>query len=390
VSGAPGTGALHEAFLRFESAASNLEERHAALLVKAERLERELVDSNRRLEAVLDALGSGVAVVSRHGDLIRTNEAFRRLGFTGSGGDLRETALGDLLLSADGTGGAARMTRDTDGGPRELAVTLIPVGDQHGTQVIHVQDVTEIRREEEEGGRRRRLEALGRMAAEVAHEVRNPLGSIRLFASMLCDDLADREGPRGMAEQILAAVSGLESTVSNLLSFASPPRGESRAVDLASLGRDVQSLLAPACTVRGVTLEGPAENRSCPVWADPEAMRQVLLNLVGNALAATEGGGRIRISAEPSSDGAVLTVEDEGRGIEAEDLPRVFDPFFTRTDGGSGLGLSIVHGIVERHRGRIALDSRPGRGTRVRVELPGAGERPGACDAGNSWKEHHG
>jgi signal transduction histidine kinase len=119
-------------------------------------------------------------------------------------------------------------------------------------------------------------------------------------------------------------------------------------------------------------------------------MRQVLLNLVGNALAATDGGGRIRISAEPSASGAVLTVEDEGRGIAAEDLPRVFDPFFTRTEGGSGLGLSIVHGIVERHRGRIALDSRPGRGTRVRVELPGAGGVPEVLEPIHTWKEHHG
>lgn len=390
MSGQPAPGALREAFLRFESAASNLEDRHEALLAKAERLERELVDSNRRLEAVLDALGSGVAVVSRHGDLLRANEAFRRLGFAGPVGDLRETELGDLLLSADGTGGAARLTRETGEGQRELAVTLVPVGDRDGAQVIHVQDVTEIRREEEEGGRRRRLEALGRMAAELAHEVRNPLGSIRLFAAMLADDVADREGPRGMAEQILAATSGLESIVSNLLSFASPARGEIRAIDLAELGREARGLLAPACAVRGVELEGPDDTETCPVWADPEAMRQVMLNLLGNALAATGEGGRIRIATGATRRAALLTVEDEGRGIEAEDLPRVFDPFFSRTEGGSGLGLSIVHGIVERHRGRIALDSRPGRGTRVRVELPLDREAGIPHGAGALAKESHG
>jgi signal transduction histidine kinase len=99
-------------------------------------------------------------------------------------------------------------------------------------------------------------------------------------------------------------------------------------------------------------------------------MRQVLLNLLGNSLAATARGGAISVATRIADDAAVLLVEDTGRGIAQEDLPRVFDPFFTRTEGGTGLGLSIVHRIVEGHDGRTRIESSPGWGTRVRVEIP--------------------
>jgi two-component system sensor histidine kinase HydH len=219
-------------------------------------------------------------------------------------------------------------------------------------------EISEIRREEEEEARRRRLEALGRMAAELAHEVRNPLGSIRLFASILIEDLADRPEQRAMVEQILSATSGLESTVSNLLSFAGTGRGPLRRFDLAVVARDACALLSPLCSARGVRLLGPAEAEACPVEADPEGLRQVLLNLLGNALEATGASGAIRVDLSRRGDRVVLGVDDEGSGIAPEDLPRVFDPF------------SIVQRTVERHGGRVGIESEPGKGTRVRVEIP--------------------
>jgi signal transduction histidine kinase len=96
----------------------------------------------------------------------------------------------------------------------------------------------------------------------------------------------------------------------------------------------------------------------------------VTLNLIGNALAATGAGGTIRTAVRPEDSRVVLTIEDDGQGIAPADLPKVFDPFFSRTEGGTGLGLSIVHGIVGRHRGSVGITSRLGRGTTVRVELP--------------------
>ncbi len=374
---------LARAFRRFERAATSLEERHRALRAKADQLERQLLDAHRRLEAVLDALDGGIAVLSSDGTVVRTNRALARLGWIDGDGELKKPVLAAFAAGAPDHGGTARIRQEIDGGVRDLAVTLVPVGDADGTRVLTVQDVTEIRREEEEGGRRQRLEALGTMAAEIAHEVRNPLGSIRLFAGMLRDDLAGRDSAREMADQILAATAGLEATVSNLLAFASPSRSGKRPMDLAALASDVSSLFAPSCALRGVTLEGPERTAACSVTADPEGMRQLLLNLLGNALAATGEGGRILVGARLEPGLALLEVKDTGRGIALEDLPRVFDPFFSRTEGGTGLGLSIVHRIVERHGGRIAMDSRLGAGTCVRVEIPREG-----CDGAAPEEPH--
>ena len=357
---------LTRAFNGFQNAATTLERRHGALSLEVDRLRRQLLDANRRLEAVLDALETGVAVLSADGRTLRANRAFDRLELDRQGVD---GELNGLLRGEVRGGRTTRRRCRTALGTRDLAFTVVPVDDADGTRVLTVVDVTEIRRQEEEGGRQQRLEALGRMAAELAHEVRNPLGSIRLFAATLHEDLEDRPRLRETAEQILEAGSHLESTVSNLLTFASPSNGSAREIDLAALAVDACAMISPACSLRGVRLE-PPDAAACPVPADPEGLRQVLLNLLGNALAATDAGGRVSVRVLAGPGRAVLLVEDDGRGIAAEDLNRVFDPFFSRSSGGTGLGLSIVQRIVDRHGGRVALDSEAGGGTRVRVELP--------------------
>jgi signal transduction histidine kinase len=356
---------LTRAFDGFRRAAATLEERQEALQREAERLRSELLDAHRRLEAVLDALETGVAVLSADAGVLRANRAYRCMGLDLKG----DAALVPLLRRDAGRAGTTRLQHQTDQGLRDLAVSVVPVGDREGCRVLTVHDVTEIRREEEAGGRSRRLEALGHMAAELAHELRNPLGSIRLFAGMLQQDLRPGTQHEQMAAQILDASASMETTLSNLLAFAAPPRAARRDVDLAALATDTCTMLSPSSAQRGVELQGP-ESPGCPVWADVEAMRKVLLNLLGNALAATTRGGRIRVSARSERGGAVLTVEDSGRGIESDDLARVFDPFFSRSEGGTGLGLSVVQRIVEDHGGRISLRSDPGKGTTARVELP--------------------
>ncbi len=370
------TRMLARAFRRFEHAANRLEQRHSNLSDKVDRLERELLDANRRLETVLDALDVALAVTQPDGSLLRVNAAFEQLGLGSAGERLTDPELRELLAATDGEAQTARLHRDSPFGVRDFAVTFIPIADEIGTRVLTVQDVTEIRKEEAEGGRRQRLEALGRMAAELAHEVRNPLGSIRLFASMLGDDLADRPEEQEMAERILSATSGLEGTVSNLLAFANPSEGSWQTIDLREIAEDVCALLAPACSVRGVELRGPDRRGPCWVEGDGEGMRQVLLNLLGNALSATEQNGKITVDVTLQDREARLTVEDDGCGIAAEDLPRVFDPFFSRNENGTGLGLSIVHGIVERCGDRIALHSRKGEGTRAELTLPVRPARP--------------
>lgn len=364
---------LERAFASFEYAADRLTRVQSDLRARVERLEGDLLAANQELEAVIDAVEDGIAVVAPGGTPLRANRAFVDRGLL-AGGEI-DPVLAPLARS----GGAARVRhRDPAGRELELAVSCVRAGGD-GNAVFTVRDVTDIRREEEEGGRRRRLEALGRMAAELAHEVRNPLGGIRLFAGLLRDDLELDERSREMVDLILSAVAGLESTVSNLLSFAAPSVLRPRPVDLAGIAREACALLAPACAARGVRLDAPDAGATVRVHGDPEGLRQIVLNLLGNATNATESGGGVRVSVDAAGAAgttAVLEVADDGHGIAAEDLTRVFDPFFSRTEGGSGLGLSIVQRIVEAHGGRIALESAPGRGTVARVELPAGGETP--------------
>src|SRR6185295_8666894 len=150
------------------------------------------------------------------------------------------------------------------------------------------------------------------MAAEIAHEVRNPLGSIRLFACLLRDELSEAGLDPEMADRILAATAGLETAVSNLLSFATAPRGASRRFDLADLAADVCALLGPVSAQSGVSIRGPREGERCHVVGDPEALRQVLLNLLGNSLAATDRGGLIEVGTKLERERAVLEVADSG------------------------------------------------------------------------------
>lgn len=359
---------LESAFRTFQRAANSLEAQHAALSARIARLETSLVDANRRLSAVLDAAEGGLALLDPDGRIRVANPAFERLGLGGEGDGLGDAAL--RAVGREPAGRAVRLRVDRDGEPRELTLTASPSGDAEGTWVLSAHDVTQLRLEHEEDGRRRRLEALGRMAAELAHEVRNPLGSILLFSSLLRDDLEDSPAQREMADQIVAAVAGLEGTVSNLLAFAAPGRGRLRPLDLAAASRDACALVAPGCQLRGVRLSPPDPGESAPVTGDPDGLRQVVLNLLSNALAATPPGGTVRVETRREGDEVVLEVADTGRGIAPEDLPRVFDPFFSRTDGGTGLGLSIVHQIVARHGGRISLDSVAGRGTTATVRIP--------------------
>ncbi len=364
------TRSLEEAFRQFAGAAEALEAGHRALAARIEALEGERLQAHGRLETVLDGIDHGVALVAPDGRLVRANRTFREMGLGATDETLWSPDLAAAIAASGTTDAAVRLRHETPRGITDLAVVIRPVHDDPDARLVSVHDVTEIRREEEEGGRRRRLEALGRVAAEVAHEVRNPLGGIRLLAAMLRDDLAGRPGEREMADQILEAVAGLEGVVANLLAFAAPGGAPRRRVDLAEIAAQAASLVAPACGHRGIRLETPSRESALLATVEPEGARQIVLNLLANALAATESGGAIEISVAPEGAGARLAVRDTGRGIAAEDLPRVFDPFFSRTEGGTGLGLSIVHAIVERHGGRIRVESRPTRGTAVSIVFP--------------------
>lgn len=220
--------------------------------------------------------------------------------------------------------------------------------------------------------RRNRLAALGEMAAGMAHEIRNPLGGIQLYASLLAKDLADRPASARLVEKISGGVKRLEGLVSQVLAFTREMRPSLVRTDVRHVVDEAVGLAGRAIEAGGVrvAVEGPGQLEA---RADPLLMGQAALNLVLNAVEATPRGGQVTVTlaAGPSGDTRqfVLVVEDDGPGIAPDAMDRIFNPFFTTKETGTGLGLAIVHRIVEAHDGTIRASNRPSGGARFEVTI---------------------
>ena len=203
--------------------------------------------------------------------------------------------------------------------------------------------------------RSKRLAAMGEMAAGIAHEVRNPLASIQLYAGMLQKDLADRPSQREIARKIGAAVRGLDAVVGDVLSFARElklKRGEHGAEALLENAVDA---LRPMVEAAGVEVVVRIDDGGCVVRGDRDALHQAVTNLVRNAVEAMPRGGTLTLTAGRDGTAARVTVRDSGPGISDESIDRIFNPFFTTRATGTGLGLAIVHRIVDAHGGSISV-----------------------------------
>lgn len=228
---------------------------------------------------------------------------------------------------------------------------------------------------EEQLRRAERLSALGELSAVLAHEIRNPLGSIRGTAEILKDDFRPGERKYEFLEILIKETDRLNRVVEDFLHLARPVQAERETCDLAAELGEVVTLLASEAALRGVRLlYAPVELP--PVRGDREKLRQVFLNLILNGVQATARGGSLTVSALhlPPSDGELAAVEisfaDTGKGMDPAVQARIFEPFYTTKDGGTGLGLAIAQKIVESHGGTIDVESVPGKGTTFRVRLP--------------------
>lgn len=223
----------------------------------------------------------------------------------------------------------------------------------------------------EQLARSRRLAALGEMAAGIAHEIRNPLASITLYARMLREDLSDRPEQAEVARKIEAGVRGLNGIVSDVLAFARESRIEPAATDVSWL---LDVAIEAASGGSAVAIERAYQTRELgSVEVDAGLMRQALVNVIRNAIEALAESAvvepRIRIDGEASAGGVCISVEDNGPGIPPEVADRVFNPFFTTRRSGTGLGLAIVHRIVDAHGGGLWVGRSVLGGACVRVSM---------------------
>lgn len=224
--------------------------------------------------------------------------------------------------------------------------------------------------------RSERLAAVGKIAAQITHEVRNPLSSIGLNAEMLEEETSGEA--RKLARAIVKEVDRLTEITEEYLRFARLPRPKLEREDLGELMKSLIAFMHQELEGRRVTVDARLDPALPPIAADEHQLRQALLNLMRNAVEAMRDGGRLTLAAERVDDGRVveLTISDTGEGIAAEHLPKIFDPFFSTKEGGTGLGLALTQQIIVEHGGRIEVRSEPGRGTTFIVRLVAAAQNP--------------
>jgi signal transduction histidine kinase len=223
-----------------------------------------------------------------------------------------------------------------------------------------VQSLTaELEREREERIRLERLAAMGEMAIELAHEIRNPLGSIELYASMLEGDYA---------EQIVRSVRLLNHSVTNILQFGKPVMLVPEWMPVQQLLEGIRVFLQPIAAQKQIRIVTDCDP-GCSAVADHELLHRMLLNLVLNAIRETPTDGTVRLSGQVAGSDVLIAVEDTGPGIQEERMARIFDPMFSTSREGCGLGLPIVKRIVESHNGMISVNSTPA-GTRFLIAIP--------------------
>jgi len=396
-------GQLTVAFQTFSQSSRRLEEAYRLLQDRVRRIDRELVEANERLNRkvgelnsltgylneILASMHNGVAAVDRAGRLTTFNHAAERvLGLRA------DAVLGQphdaVLRNADGspsplvaTLATGRSHTDverevTSGSGRTLRLSssVAPIRDSRGALVGAVEifsDLTEFRRLQERLDRADKLAALGEMAAQVAHEIRNPLNGIEGFASLLIRDLPEGHKCREFANFIRGGARSLNKIVGNMLLFCQPCTLQPRGVSAREVVEEALAFVLQECRDRrrgGIEVRRDYDRAADAIEADPDQLRHAVLNLLLNAVQAMGDGGELVLATRAAAEGVEIRIQDSGPGIPAPLRQKVLDPFFTTKSTGTGLGLAIVQKIARLHGGRFELDSEPGRGALAVLTLP--------------------
>ena len=267
-----------------------------------------------------------------------------------------------------------------------LGFSASPLMDEDGVHtgvVISFQDLTEVSKLEREMRRQDRLVSLGKMAAAIAHEVRNPLASMRGAIQVLHSELAPESEQAELMQIVLRESDRLNGIVTDFLSYARPQTPAKQMFDLCPLLAETVRLMRHGSEMaesHTIVEEYPSDPVN--IEGDPNQIKQVCWNLARNALQAMPQGGTLTIRVVNSPDTVTIEVEDSGQGMKDEQVERMFEPFSSDKSGGTGLGLAIVHQIISDHNGRIDVTSAVGKGTKILIMLPAFTES-NPCDEQN-------
>ena len=398
---------LSKVFHTFNTTIEKLRSFQANLEERVRYLTNELNIKNREMHNILESLPNGLIVTDLEGNVRNFNRA-AELITSKKKREVLETNVSELFEEAilPSLGDPRRLKEieidylqthnsvDHEGKKKiiESHTTLMTSESSHQPLgiIINLHDVTILKRLEEEAERINRLTAMGEIAANVAHEIRNPLGSIELFISTLKLDFKNDEEKMEIFNHIMTGIRSMNHIISNLLGYAKPRPIAPSKIDINGLAQEFIGFSGHLATLQGINLITKFESEEIHIKGDKEMMRQILHNLFTNAVQSMTEGGQLTLAVkkgiETSSSRVKMynlsssqlpeklpvcsiIISDEGKGMTPEIKRRVFDPFFTTKEKGTGLGMSIIRNIINSHNGVIDIDSEEDKGTTVTVNF---------------------
>jgi two-component system, sporulation sensor kinase E len=355
---------------------------------------RQVSSENDLLGIVLESMTDGLVVLdSSHSVILYNKAADRLLPFNRD--DISERYLWEVIadreiadffessLESQDRISDKQFTLDTGGGIRIISCSIMPLvqaGEVLGS-LIHTEDVTDKRSREARLRRAESLAALTTLAAGVAHEIKNPLGSIGIHIQLIQKSLAaqqsaDQESISKYLEVVMEEVERLNGIVIDFLFAVRPMNTELERRELNALVHDTIEFVKFELEEAGVSVEESYTEPLPNLDLDEKYIKQALLNIIKNAIGAMPKGGELLIRTIIDAGDVVLQISDTGVGVPDENIAKIFEPYFTTKEFGSGLGLTVVYKIIQEHGGEITLSSKKGEGTTFSLSFPvPAGER---------------
>jgi PAS domain S-box-containing protein len=371
-------------------------------VIVAERT-REVAEAHKFLNTVLESsteyaiiaidLNARVSLFNRGAELIFGHMAndilsMRAAQLVAGNHGSEETPLFKIAqeVASEGRHQAEIELRKADGSTFMASVTITPILKTEGQMLgylLIIRDLTSerlgrerLRQMQERLAHNEKIAALGRMAAQVAHEVKNPLAGLRLYSLHLKSKLTEKltEGEMALVDRIIDGINQLSDTAEQVLNFARPIKLTCHRVDLNRIISDSLALLEPQLNASKVDVKLNLDPRCADAMLDEASIRSALINLMLNSIQSMAKGGVLIVSTTASEKELQLSISDTGCGMTEEQMKNAFEPFYTTKSHGLGLGMSFASTVIERHGGMVSVESQVNKGTRIQIALPLEGE----------------
>ncbi len=347
-----------------------------------------ITEEYEMLDAVLDSLGTGLLVCDAYHVIVQNNKAVTRI-LPMEHHDFQDkpvwacirdpdiAAFVEQTIEQKETVYAREFPLDDEHNPKILSISIMPLvktKQVRGT-IIMIDDITDKKKEEVKNRRLESLASLTNLAANVAHEIKNPLGSISIHVQLVRKALEKIEGEKTCTickylDIVDEEMERLNKIVVDFLFAVRPISFDFSTLNINDIVTDLTEFLSEEFTRAGISIEHECAEEIPHIQGDERFLRQMLINLLKNAKAAMPNGGMVRLVTGFSDEFVNITVEDTGTGIPDDILNKIFEPYFTTKIDGTGLGLTMVYKVVKGHGGDITVQSREGSGTRFTVQLP--------------------